>query len=72
MESNKNNNNDNYGEEQQQQQLRGSAKKRKFNELANDGHGQPTAAGEQNQQEPPENLSKKKCEHQGNEDLEVC
>jgi hypothetical protein len=56
----------NYGEGEQQ------LRKRKFNESTNDG--QPAVAGEeQKQQEPAENLSKKKCEHQqGNNDLEVC
>jgi hypothetical protein len=58
-------NNDNYG--QGEQQLR----KRKFNELANDD--QPTAAGGGGEQHQPlENLSKKKCEQQGNDALEVC
>jgi hypothetical protein len=62
MESN--DKNINYG--QGEQQLR----KRKFNELANDG--QPAAAGEQKQQQPTEMLSKKKCEQQRNDALEVC
>jgi hypothetical protein len=59
-------NNDNYG--QGEQQLR----KRKFNELVNDG--QPAAEeGEQKQHQRPEQLSKKKCEQQqGNDDFEVC
>jgi hypothetical protein len=62
MESN-NNNDKNYGEEQQQ--LCGSARKRKFNQLTNDGHGQPAAAaggeGQQKQHQPSENFSKKNC-----------
>jgi hypothetical protein len=58
-------NNDNYG--QGEQQLR----KRKFNELANDD--QPAiAGGEEQQHQPPENLSKKKFEQQGNDAMEVC
>jgi transposase-like protein len=60
MESNK----DNYG--QKEQQLR----KRKFNELAN--AGQPAAA-EAEQQQQAENLSKKNCGgQQENDALEVC
>jgi hypothetical protein len=53
---------------QGEQQLR----KRKFNELDNDGHGQPAAKVEQEQHQPSENLSKKKCEQQRNDALEVC
>jgi hypothetical protein len=68
MESN-NKNNKNYGEEQQQ--LRGSARKRKFNESANDGHGQRATEEEQKQQVPPENFNKKN-RGQGNDALEVC
>jgi hypothetical protein len=70
MEFNKNNKS--YGEGEQQQ-LRGSPRKRKFNELAKDGHGQPATVGEQQQQQPPVNLSKKHCcGQQGDDDLEVC
>jgi hypothetical protein len=65
MESN--DKNINYG--QGEQQLR----KRKFIESANDGHGTPAAAGgEEQQHQSLENLSKKKCEQQGNDALEVC
>jgi hypothetical protein len=68
MESN-NSNDDNYGEEEHQ--LRRSTRKRKFNEFANDGHGQPTAAEEEQKQQ--ENLSKKNCGGQlGDIALEVC
>jgi hypothetical protein len=61
-----NNNNKNNGQGQQQ------PRKRKFNGLDNDG--QPTAAegGEQKQQRPSENLSKKKFVQHGNDHLEVC
>jgi hypothetical protein len=62
MESNNNNNTYEEGE----QQLR----KRKFNEFANDGQ-QAATEGEQKQHQPQENLAKKKCEQQGNDDLEV-
>jgi hypothetical protein len=59
-------NNDNYG--QREQQLR----KRKFNQLDNDGDGQPAAA-EEEQQQQAENLSKKNCGgQQGNDAFEVC
>jgi hypothetical protein len=65
METNNKTNNTNFG--QGGQQLR----KRKFNELANGD--QPATEGEQKQQQPPVNLSKKKCEQQhGNDTLEVC
>jgi hypothetical protein len=68
MESNKNDIN-NGGDEHQQ--LRGNARKRKFNKLANDVDvDQPT---DQDQQQKPENCRKKKCEQQqGNDALEVC
>jgi hypothetical protein len=69
MESN--NNDDNYGEEQQQQQMRGSTRKHKRN-LANDGQGQRAAQGQQKQQQPADNLSKKKYEQQENDAFEVC
>jgi hypothetical protein len=60
-------NNDNYG--QGEQQLR----KRKFNELANDGHDQPAAEeGEPKQQQSAEKLSKKTHGQQGKDALEVC
>jgi hypothetical protein len=67
MESN--NDNSNYEESQQ---LRNSPRKRKFNELANDDQPAAETDEEQKQHEPPENLSKKKCEQQGNDDIEVC
>jgi hypothetical protein len=62
------NNNTNYGQGQQ------PPRKRKLDELANDGQGQPEAEeGEQKQQLPPENLSKKHCcGQQGDDALEVC
>jgi hypothetical protein len=64
------NNDDNiYGE---REQLQSSARKRKFNELANDDQPAAETDEEQKQHQPPENLSKKKCEQQGNDDLEVC
>jgi hypothetical protein len=61
--SNKHNN---YGHREQQQ-----LHKRKFNELAIDGQ---LAADEEEQklQKPLEKLSKKKCEQQENDALEVC
>jgi hypothetical protein len=56
-------NNDNYG--QGEQQLR----KRKFNEMANDGQP-PAARGEEQQHQPLGNLSKKNCcGQQENDDL---
>jgi hypothetical protein len=66
MESNNNNKNTNY--EQEEQQLR----KRKFNELDNDS--QPITEEEHKQHQPPEKLSKKKCDGQQENDalLEVC
>jgi hypothetical protein len=63
MESNKNNNNNNGGDEHQQ--LRGSARKRKLNELTNDGD---KSTGEEDQPEA-ENCSSE----EGNDlDVEVC
>jgi hypothetical protein len=65
MESNKNNNNNKGGEHQQ---WRGSAQKRKLNELAKDGD-KPAAAGYDDK-----NCSSEKNRVEGNDllDLEVC
>jgi hypothetical protein len=68
MESNKNNIN-NGGDQPQNKQLRGNARKRTFNELANDVD-QPA---DQDQQQEPENCSKKNRGGQRENDaLEVC
>jgi hypothetical protein len=67
MESNKNNNN-NGGDQDEQQQFRGSAPKRKFNELTNDGDKPAKAAGEDDQNGD----NKKNREDGDNMDLEVC
>jgi hypothetical protein len=70
MESDKNDIN-NEGDEHQHQQLRGNARKRKLNELAND-EDQPAPA-DQDHQQKPENYSKKnRGEQHGNDALEVC
>jgi hypothetical protein len=67
-----NKNTKDYGEGHQQ--LRRIARKRKFNDLANDGHGQAAAEAEQKQQQSPAgNLNKKNRDGQqwDNDDLEV-
>jgi hypothetical protein len=61
-------NNKNYGEGQQQ--LRRSARKRKLNELTNDGHGQPAAEKEE-QQQPIEKCRNNELGKKQN-DSEVC
>jgi hypothetical protein len=58
-----NNTNINYGRGEQ------PLCKGKFNELANDDK---PAAEDEKQYQLPDNLSKKKYEQQGNDDLEVC
>jgi hypothetical protein len=69
MESNKNNDINNGGDQNQHQQLRGTARKRTFNKLANDVD-QPA---DQDQQQEPENCSKKTRDGQPENDaLEVC
>jgi hypothetical protein len=69
MESNKSDINNHGGDQNQHQQFRGSARKRQFNELANDVDQQ----ADQDQQQEPENCSKKNRGGQrGNDVLEVC
>jgi hypothetical protein len=71
MESNKNNKSSNGGDQHQHQQLRGNARKRTFNELANDVDVDQPA--DQDQQQEPENCSKKNRGGQRENDaLEVC
>jgi hypothetical protein len=68
MEFNKNNGNNNEGDQHQHQQLRGSARKRAFNELANDVD-QPS----KKDQQEPKNCSKKiRGGQRRNDALEVC
>jgi hypothetical protein len=66
MESNKNNDNNNGGGQHEHQQLRGSARRRTFNELAND-IDQPA-----DEDQPVECISKKNHEDGNDLDLEVC
>jgi hypothetical protein len=66
--SSKNNTNNGEDEEQPQPQLRRSARKRKLNELANDG--KPEGGEDQIQQE--EGSSKMNRKEKNDQDLEVC
>jgi hypothetical protein len=70
MEFNKNNDNNNGGDEHQQ--LRGSARKRTFDELTKDGD--KSATGEEDQPEPEDCSNSKKNREDGNDglNLEVC
>jgi hypothetical protein len=68
MESNNNCNNEDGGDEQQQP-LRRSVRKRKLNELANDGK---PAGGEEDQPAEEDCSSNTKCEGKNDRDLEVC
>jgi hypothetical protein len=72
--SSKNDNSNNgEGDEQEQSQLSNSARKRKLNELTNDGKPEP-ARGEENQQGQEECSSKNsRCDGKNDQqDLEVC
>jgi hypothetical protein len=61
---------DNYGKEQQQQN---STRKRKLNELANDGEDDEQLLAEECQEGPqPENCSKRNRQQNEQLDLEVC